>query len=550
MKLLILGGYGYFGGRLARLLADTDVEMLIAGRSLARAERYCREFEGTARMRPLRLDRAGIAGALERERPDIVVDASGPFQAYGDDPYRVVEACIAAGVNYLDLADSAEFVFGIDRFDAAAKAAGVLVLAGVSSFPVLTAAVLDEMAARMTLRRVEAGIAPSPHARMGLNVMRAVLSYAGSPVKVRRDGRAVTATGLGGSRRFTVAVPGEVPLGSLRFSLVDVPDLRVLPVLHPEITDIWVGAAPRPEPLLRVLNGLAMARAVLGLPSLAPLARACHAVLNTARFGEDRGGMVVRATGLCDGREVEESWHLIAEREDGPLIPSMAAEGVIRKMLAGEGPAPGARPGAGALDLADYARLFEGRAIRTGFRRAAVGPLYRRVMGEALDDLPEMVRSIHNDGARTWRGTARITRGRGLLARLVARAFGFPDKGTNIPVTVSFAPEGRGERWTRDFGGHRMSSLQWAGAGRNEHLLLERFGPVTVALALVIEGDRLSFVPRRWWAFGVPMPKALMPHGESFETVEAGRFRFDVDIRVPLIGRIVRYRGALEPVKE
>ena len=66
-------------------------------------------------------------------------------------------------------------------------------------------------------------------------------------------------------------------------------------------------------------------------------------------------------------------------------------------------------------------------------------------------------------------------------------------------------------------------------------------------MALVAEGARLLFVPRRWWIFGLPMPKALIPGGESFETVEAGQFRFDVEIRVPLLGRVVRYRGALEP---
>jgi N-acetyl-gamma-glutamylphosphate reductase len=45
MKVLILGGYGTFGGRLARLLADEErITLIVAGRSMARAEafsRYC-----------------------------------------------------------------------------------------------------------------------------------------------------------------------------------------------------------------------------------------------------------------------------------------------------------------------------------------------------------------------------------------------------------------------------------------------------------------------------------------------------------------------------
>ncbi|MGB7320357.1 MAG: saccharopine dehydrogenase NADP-binding domain-containing protein, partial [Albidovulum sp.] len=172
MKLLILGGYGVFGGRLARLLADVDgLKILVAGRSLAAAEAFCRGWHGAATLRPLQLDRADVAAALASEQPDLIVDATGPFQAYGTDPYATVRAAIAAGVNYMDFADGSDFVFGIDRFDADARAAGVFVLSGVSSFPVLTAAVLTEMGRTMTVRKVSGGIAPSPYAGVGMNVM-------------------------------------------------------------------------------------------------------------------------------------------------------------------------------------------------------------------------------------------------------------------------------------------------------------------------------------------------------------------------------------------
>ena len=75
----------------------------------------------------------------------MVVDATGPFQSYGEDPYRVVRAAIAVGVHYLDLADGSEFVDGVAQFDAEARARGIFVLAGVSSFPALTAAVVRQL---------------------------------------------------------------------------------------------------------------------------------------------------------------------------------------------------------------------------------------------------------------------------------------------------------------------------------------------------------------------------------------------------------------------
>ena len=126
--------------------------------------------------------------------------------------------------------------------------------------------------------------------------------------------------------RFTIAVPGRLPLRNIHFSLVDVPDLQVLPPEYPTMTDIWIGAGPVPEILHRILNVLATG--ARSPPSA--VARAAVAaflwVLNRMRFGEHRGGMFVRARGIAGGRPVERSWHLLAEGDDGPYIPSMAIE--------------------------------------------------------------------------------------------------------------------------------------------------------------------------------------------------------------------------------
>ncbi|KGB55265.1 DUF4166 domain-containing protein [Sphingopyxis sp. SE2] len=549
-KILILGGYGVFGGRLAELLADRpDLELLVCGRDPARAETFCVRYQGKPRVVPCALDRRDIADALRRFAPELVVDASGPFQDYGAGRYHVVEACIAAGIDYLDFADGADFVFGIDRFDAAAKAAGVFVLSGVSSFPALTGAVLREMAQTMDIRSVEGGIAPSPFAGIGLNVMRAVVGYAGAPVKLRRGGRDTHGIGLAESMRFTVAVPGRLPLRNIHFSLVDVPDLQLLPRAYPAMADIWMGAGPVPEILHRILNLLAKARRRLRLPSFQPFSRLFYAVLNRMRFGEHRGGMFVHARGIADGRAVERSWHLLAEGDDGPYIPSMAIEAIVRKWLAGNRPPAGARSSVDALTLADYDALFDGRSIHTGFRSEEPdAPLYRRILGSAFDTLPPRLRELHGSkAARRWQGHAEVRRGTGLLARIAAATMRFPKAAERAPLSVAFDPETGGERWTRDFAGKRFSSHQSRGTGRNEYLLVERFGVLSFAMALVVERDRLHLVPRRWSAFGLPMPRWLMPYGASFETETGDRFRFDVEIATPLTGLIVAYRGSLEP---
>jgi hypothetical protein len=63
-----------------------------------------------------------------------------------------------------------------------------------------------------------------------------------------------------------------------------------------------------------------------------------------------------------------------------------------------------------------------------------------------------------------------------------------------------------------------------------------------------LTGDgRLRLVLRRWTFLGIPLPIGLAPQGHAIEFEQDGRFRFDVAIRAPLIGPIVRYRGWLAP---
>jgi len=132
LRLLILGGYGTFGGRLAQLLADeARLTMLIAGRSRAKAEAFCAALPATTKAEPAMFDREGdVAQQMRELAPDLVVDATGPFQQYTGNPYRVVEAAIALGIGYLDLADGVDFVRGITAFDDAARKHGVFVLSG------------------------------------------------------------------------------------------------------------------------------------------------------------------------------------------------------------------------------------------------------------------------------------------------------------------------------------------------------------------------------------------------------------------------------------
>ena len=554
LRLLIIGGYGTFGGRLAELLCrEQRIALVIAGRSKSTALALCHALPPGAAREALAVDRdRDVARQVEKINPNIVVDASGPFQAYGEDPYRVVKAALATRTHYLDLADSPEFVRGVRQFDAAAKAKELVVLSGVSSFPVLSAAMVRDLATDFRhIDSIVGGIAPSPYAGVGYNVIRAIAGYAGKGIPVRRQGREQSAHALREPRQFTIAPPGKVPLLPRKFSLVNVPDLHLLADEWPEVRDVWMGAAPEPAILHCLLR--CFARLVeLGLvSSLAPLARLIYGTANRVRWGEHRGGMFVEVNGAdADGSSIGCSGHLLAEGHHGLYIPSMAVEAIIRNWLDGRPPEAGARPATAELELSDYRRVFADRPIFLGTRNDAQSDdrcLHERILGSAWQSVSAVLRAVHGAGPKlTISGTASITRGRGVLARMLAWIMRFPAAGENVPVSVTFERHGNYDKWTRDFGGQVFSSIFTAGSGRFEHLLCERFGPLVFGMALVPEGDRLNLVMRRWSFLGLPLLRNLAPRGDSYEYEKDNRFCFDVEILLPFAEFVIRYRGYLK----
>ncbi len=559
MKILILGGYGTFGGNLARLLAKNEkLTLLIAGRSVQKAKALCESLPGGAQREAVFFERnANVESQITEIKPDIVVDAMGPYQVYGDDPYRIVKACLTNGIDYMDLADGSDFVKGISQFDSQAKAKNIFVLSGVSTCPVLTSAVTRKLSKGLAkVHTIRAGIAPSPYAGVGVNVIRAITAYSGKRIKLYRNGKQASAYALTESMRYTISPPGHLPLDNILFSLVDVPDLQLLPEAWPEFDSIWFGAGPVPEVLHKMLIGLSWLVRWRIIPTLLPFARLFHFVLNTIRWGENRGGMFVSVEGTYkDGKKLERSWHLLAERGDGPFIPSMAIAAIVMKILSGERPASGARAATHELALEDYETLFRDKAIFTGERESGLdaeqAPLYKRILGPAFDELPLPLRDMHNitAGKKIVEGTANVQVGNNIFARLIHGVIGFPKAGTDVPVQVTFQRKNGGELWLRDFAGTKFSSFQWAGHGRSDKLILEKFGPVTVGLALVLGEKKLHIIVRHCSVFGIPIPLFLAPQGDTHEYVdEAGSFCFHVEIKLFLIGLIVRYQGRLTPV--
>src|SRR5262245_42466248 len=240
MRVLVLGAYGAFGARAAQRLARaSDFELIVAGRSRERAEHLARRLSeiGCANVAAACMDAADIsADQLARHQVDLLINASGPYQRQD---YRLAQACIAAGIHYVDLADARNFVAGIGVLNEAAERAGVLVVSGASTVPALSAAVVDAYAPRFAkLACVRIVISPGNSFNPGLATTQSILSTLGRPLAMPAHGAMVTVHGWQGLQRRHI--PG---LGNRWLGACDTPDLELFPRRYPGLRAVQVFAA-------------------------------------------------------------------------------------------------------------------------------------------------------------------------------------------------------------------------------------------------------------------------------------------------------------------
>ena len=143
---------------------------------------------------------------------------------------------------------------------------------------------------------------------------------------------------------------------------------------------------------------------------------------------------------------------------------------------------------------------------------------------------------VFGQRVRLWRGGSPV-------ARLMAGIAGLPSTGRDLPLTVTFAPADGEEIWTRDFGGHVFRSRQ----GASWTLLWEKVGPGRMLFEPVAGPDGLTLEIKGLSVFGMPVPRWLLSSVVTREWEEAGRYCFSVEANLPLIGRLIRYSGWLEP---
>lgn len=359
-RVLIIGGYGNFGGYIARNLApEAGIQLLIAGRSMAKAHDLVATLDAAnpAEAHALDID-ADLPASLQRLAPDIVIHTSGPYQSQD---YHVARACIAQGCHYMDLADARDFVANIVTLDAEAKARNVLVVGGASSVPCLTAAVIDaELPAFARLDSVDYGITTAQQTNRGLATTAAVLSYIGKPMTSLRDGAMKTVYGWEDTHAERYP-----ELGLRLFGNCDVPDLAIFPQRYPSLKSMRFAAGHE----LKVLHyGTRLGGALVRLGLIRSLDKYANGLLRIAflfnRFGSGCSGFHMILDGLGhDGAPLRRRFTIVARQGHGAYIPCIPAIVLARRLSRNEVAQRGATPCVDLIDLNSYLQALAGLDI-------------------------------------------------------------------------------------------------------------------------------------------------------------------------------------------
>jgi hypothetical protein len=345
LRTLILGGYGFFGGRIARALArDTHLQVIVAGRSRERAGSFAAELQAHAAhpvvAAQIDIDDAALGDKIATPGAQLVIHTSGPFQ--GQD-HRVAQACILAGAHYVDLADATEFVAGIGALDAAARERGVLVVSGASSVPGLSSAVIARYRGEFAaIDSLDIGITPGNRTARGLATVRAVLSYCGKPFECWIGGAWRTVHGWQGLKWH--AYPE--PVGRRLLGYCDVPDRVLYPRTCAGVRTVEFRAGFE-LPVLQL--GMWFLAWLRRYGCVADWSRHAEKLKRASEFtmgwGSSAGAMHVEIAGTRqDGTPHRVKWYIVAPDGDGPQIPCTAAVVIARKLAGGDMPRRGAMP--------------------------------------------------------------------------------------------------------------------------------------------------------------------------------------------------------------
>jgi saccharopine dehydrogenase-like NADP-dependent oxidoreductase len=225
MRLLILGGLGWFGRAAADLLRRRGERPLIASR------------------RPgadLHIDAEDAQSLLSTLRPhDIIIDAAGPFQRRST---QLIETCITLGCDVIDLSDSLHYAMRVQSLAQDISAAGIRVLNACSSVSAVSAVLIRQSGISRPVR-VSVFLAPATANTSTGATARALVASFGGTIRVRRGGQLIDVQPFADERLFSF----PPPVGMAHGRRAESADALLLPQVWPSLQDVdfWVDTRRR-----------------------------------------------------------------------------------------------------------------------------------------------------------------------------------------------------------------------------------------------------------------------------------------------------------------
>jgi short subunit dehydrogenase-like uncharacterized protein len=259
-SILVYGAYGYTGELVLRRARAQGIAVIAAGRDAARTDAVARAHGFAARASAL-----DDAPALDRllDGVSVVLHCAGPF-ARTSRP--MVDACLRRGVHYLDVTGELEVFEAVAARDAAAKAAGVVLLPG-TGFDVVPSDCLAAHLARRLPTATRLALAFRTTGGISRGTATTMAENAGKGGAVRRGGRIVGVPAAwrarsidfgDGRERLAVTIPwGDV---STAYHSTGIGDVEVYTAMSPAqrrslVASRWLGWLLASGPVQRALLG-------------------------------------------------------------------------------------------------------------------------------------------------------------------------------------------------------------------------------------------------------------------------------------------------------
>ena len=318
-RFLIYGANGYVGEAAARLAVAQGLRPILAGRDGAKLEALARQLG--VEFRVCALDDATALERALREVP-VVLHCAGPYK-FTSKP--MADACLRAGVHYLDLTGEIPVFESLAARDAQAKARNVMLMPAVGFDVVPTDCLAVHLLRRLpTATRLTLGFQSVGPAGLPPGTQRTMIELIPFGDRVRAAGQLIVPTNAVKLRSVDF---GQGPVEAMRITWGDVytayhstgiPDIEVYVVLP--------AAVRRQMTLFKTLRPLF---------SLAPLRALLQRGVRPGPSAQARAQTVTHVWGEVSDAQGRSAVSRLHGPEAGLVWTTRAALAAVKKVLAG-----------------------------------------------------------------------------------------------------------------------------------------------------------------------------------------------------------------------